>query len=44
MPAALAFASDNGKIWLVLRPASGAKAQRVPLLDTNTLLGLRPVQ
>ena len=42
--AALAFASDNGKIWLVLRPASGAKAQRVPLLDTNTLLGLRPVQ
>jgi Flp pilus assembly protein CpaB len=41
--AALAFASDNGKIWLVLRPASGAKAQRVPLIDTSALLGLRPV-
>jgi Flp pilus assembly protein CpaB len=41
--AALAFASDNGKIWLVLRPASGARPERVGLMDTSTLLGLRPV-
>jgi len=41
--AALAFASDNGKIWLVLRPASGARPEGVGLMDTHTLLGLRPV-
>jgi len=41
--AALAFASDNGKIWLVLRPASGARPEGVGLMDTSVLLGMRPV-
>ncbi len=41
--AALAFASDNGKIWLVLRPASGARPEKVGLMDTSALLALRPV-
>lgn len=41
--AALAFASDNGKIWLVLRPASGAKPEKAGLMDTAALLGMRPV-
>jgi Flp pilus assembly protein CpaB len=41
--AALAFASDNGKIWLVLRPASGARPERVGLMNTSVLLGMRPV-
>jgi Flp pilus assembly protein CpaB len=42
--AALAFASDNGKIWLVLRPASGARPEGVGLMDTSVLLGMRPVR
>jgi Flp pilus assembly protein CpaB len=42
--AALAFAADNGKIWLVLRPASGARPEKVSLMDTSVLLGLRPVR
>jgi Flp pilus assembly protein CpaB len=41
--AALAFASDNGKLWLVLRPASGAKPERPGLVNVGSLLGLSPV-
>jgi Flp pilus assembly protein CpaB len=41
--AALAFASDNGKIWLVLRPATGARPEGVGLMNTSVLLGMRPV-
>jgi Flp pilus assembly protein CpaB len=43
--AKLAFASDNGKLWLVLRPPSGAKAARPDVVTVETeLLGLTPVQ
>lgn len=39
----LAFASDNGKVWLVLRPPSGASASTPSLVTLETLLlGLSP--
>jgi Flp pilus assembly protein CpaB len=43
--AKLAFAADNGKIWLVLRPQSGAKPTK-PSVATmrNLLLGVAPVR
>jgi Flp pilus assembly protein CpaB len=42
--AKLAFASDNGKIWLVLRPSSGAKPSRLDIVTAETiLLGVPPV-
>jgi pilus assembly protein CpaB len=41
--AALAFASDNGKIWLVLRPASGARPEGVGLMSASALLAMKPV-
>ena len=40
----LAYAADNGKIWLVLRPASGAKPVRPGLITAERLLGSRPVR
>jgi Flp pilus assembly protein CpaB len=40
----LAFASDNGKIWLILRPAAGAKFAPPSLVTVETmLLGVPPV-
>ena len=36
--AKLAFASDNGKVWLSLRPSAGAKASRPDLVTVETLL------
>jgi Flp pilus assembly protein CpaB len=40
----LAFASDNGKLWLVLRPPSGAKPSAPRLVTVETLLlGVPPV-
>jgi pilus assembly protein CpaB len=40
----LAFASDNGKVWVVLRPASGAKPTPPKLVTVETLLlGIPPV-
>jgi Flp pilus assembly protein CpaB len=40
----LAFASDNGKLWLVLRPPSGAKPVAPRLVTVETLLlGVPPV-
>jgi Flp pilus assembly protein CpaB len=43
--AALAFAADNGKLWLVLRPASGAKPAPPGLMTVQRLLlGVRPVR
>jgi Flp pilus assembly protein CpaB len=40
----LAFASDNGKIWLVLRPSSGARLARPGLVTVETmLLGIPPI-
>jgi Flp pilus assembly protein CpaB len=39
----LAFASDNGKIWLVLRPPSGARPAAPRLITVETLLlGISP--
>lgn len=43
--AELAFAADNGKLWLALRPSAGAKASRSGIVTVETmLLGVRPVQ
>lgn len=40
----LAFASDNGKVWLSLRPAMGAAASSPDLVSAETLLlGIPPV-
>lgn len=36
--AALAWAADNGKLWLVLRPSSGAKPARPGLITVQRLL------
>ena len=41
----LAFASDNGTLWLALRPSAGAKASRpAPVTVETLLLGVPPVQ
>jgi Flp pilus assembly protein CpaB len=43
--AMLAFAADNGKLWLVLRPASGARPVNPGFVTTGRLLlGVRPVR
>jgi Flp pilus assembly protein CpaB len=40
----LAFATDNGKVWLVLRPPTGARATAPKLVTVETLLlGVSPV-
>ena len=40
----LAFASDNGKLWLVLRPRTGAKPSTATMVTPETLLlGVNPV-
>jgi pilus assembly protein CpaB len=40
----LAFAADNGKLWLVLRPPSGARPSPPKLMTVETLLlGASPV-
>jgi Flp pilus assembly protein CpaB len=36
--AQLAFASDNGKVWIVLRPRAGAEPTRPDLVTVETLL------
>jgi Flp pilus assembly protein CpaB len=39
----LAFAADNGKLWLALRPASGAKTAPPSVVTAETLmLGVKP--
>jgi Flp pilus assembly protein CpaB len=39
----LAFASDNGKLWLALRPAAGAKTSPPSIVTAETLmLGVKP--
>jgi Flp pilus assembly protein CpaB len=43
--AQLAFASDNGKVWLALRPSAGAVESRPGLVTVETmLLGVPPVK
>jgi pilus assembly protein CpaB len=40
----LAYAADNGRLWFVLRPASGAKTVIPGFISAQTLLlGLKPV-
>jgi Flp pilus assembly protein CpaB len=40
----LAFTADNGKLWLVLRPAAGARPARPGIVTVETmLLGIKPV-
>ena len=42
--AQMAFAADTGKLWLVLRPASGAKPSKPGIVTiTRLLLGATPV-
>ena len=42
--AELAFATDNGTLWLAIRPASGAKAARPSMVTAETmLLGVSPI-
>jgi len=39
----LAFAADNGKLWLALRPAAGAKTSPPSIVTAETLmLGVKP--
>jgi Flp pilus assembly protein CpaB len=41
----LAFAVDNGKVWLALRPSAGAGASRPGIVTVETmLLGVSPVK
>jgi pilus assembly protein CpaB len=43
--AVLAYASDNGRLWFVLRPASGAKTVNPGFVSAQSLLlGLKPVR
>lgn len=43
--AALAYAADNGRLWFVLRPASGAKTVNPGFVSLQTLLaGIKPVR
>lgn len=43
--AVLAYASDNGRLWFVLRPASGAKTVNPGFISAQSLLlGLKPVR
>ena len=42
--AQLAFAGDNGKVWIVLRPAAGAQDTNVDVVTLQSLLfGVKPV-
>jgi len=41
--AEIAWAVDNGKIWVVLRPRAGATVKRAQLITPEALLGVRPV-
>ena len=41
--AQLAYAADNGHLWFVLRPASGAKTVNPGIVNAQTLLNAMPV-
>jgi Flp pilus assembly protein CpaB len=40
----LIYATENAKIWLVLRPTIGSTTTKPPVVTSNDLLGLPPVQ
>ena len=39
----IAWAVDNGKVWIVLRPRAGAPPKRPLVVTSRALLGVRPV-
>ena len=41
--AELAYAADNGRMWFILRPASGAKTPNPGIINAQTLLTAKPV-
>jgi Flp pilus assembly protein CpaB len=41
--AVLAWAADNGRLWFVLRPPSGATTPNPGFVSADSLLGLKPV-
>jgi pilus assembly protein CpaB len=41
--AELAYAADNGRMWFLLRPASGAKTPNPGLISVQSLLSAKPV-
>jgi Flp pilus assembly protein CpaB len=41
--AEIAWAVDNGKVWVVLRPRTGAPVKRPRVVTPEALLGVRPV-
>lgn len=41
--AGLAYAADNGKVWFVLRPPTGAKDSAVPSVSLQGLLSAKPI-
>jgi Flp pilus assembly protein CpaB len=38
------YASQNAKVWLVLRPAVGSTESKPPVITSNDLLGLTPLR
>jgi len=42
--AELAYAADNGRMWFVLRPASGAKTPNPGIINAQSLLTAKPVR
>jgi pilus assembly protein CpaB len=44
MATKLAFASENGKVWLVLRPAGAKEAPSTPVSANSILFGVKPIQ
>jgi pilus assembly protein CpaB len=42
--AQLAYAADNGQLWFLLRPASGAKVTNPGIVNVQTLLNAKPVR
>jgi Flp pilus assembly protein CpaB len=41
--AQLAYAADNGRLWMVLRPASGARTVNPGVINAQSLLNSKPV-
>jgi Flp pilus assembly protein CpaB len=42
--AQLAYAADNGQLWVVLRPASGARTVNPGIVNVQSLLNAKPVR
>jgi Flp pilus assembly protein CpaB len=42
--AKLAYAADNAKLWIVLRPANTAKPVNPGIVDVNSVLALKPLK